>query len=318
MYNPEPAHVVSGRRFLYDAAFSSSHGDSACASCHIFGDMDHLGWDLGNPDQPNVPDPNVYVNTPSTRVFASMKGVMTTQSLRGMDNQGPMHWRSDRTGAAVEPSAPPNAGHFNERLAFKAFNVAFPGLLGRDSPIPDANMEAFTRFILKVMYPPNPDPNEPLTSFPPFLGIQINNPEGLSMLPAGFPIHEALDAYMMVFDSNFAPIVGQQVTLTDDNEAEARPRITLLRARALQDECQLIARDADNEGYLFGGSVYVRNQANKPPLTEAQLRTKAHPHGAVRARLSLPDSDVPRCAREGTPCSRPQDCTIEECDALEH
>ena len=140
MYNPEPAHVVAGRRFLYDAAFSSSHGDSACASCHIFGDMDHLGWNLGNPDQPNVPDPNVYVNTPSTRVFASMKGVMTTQSLRGMDNQGPMHWSGDRTGAAVEPSAQPNAGHFNERLAFKAFNVAFPGLLGRDSPMPDAAM----------------------------------------------------------------------------------------------------------------------------------------------------------------------------------
>ena len=93
MYNPEPAHVVSGRRFLYDAAFSSSHGDSACASCHIFGDMDHLGWNLGNPDQPNVLDPNVYVNIPfiPKKVFASMKGVMTTQSLRGMDNQGPMH-----------------------------------------------------------------------------------------------------------------------------------------------------------------------------------------------------------------------------------
>ena len=55
MYNPEPPHVVEGRRFLYDASFSSSHGDSACASCHIFGDMDGLGWDLGNPDEPDVP-----------------------------------------------------------------------------------------------------------------------------------------------------------------------------------------------------------------------------------------------------------------------
>ena len=125
------------------------------------------------------------------------------------------------------------------------------------------------------------DPNEPLTIFPPFLGIQINNPQGLSMLPAGFPIHEALDAYMMVFESNFDPIVGQQVTLTDDNEAEASPRIDLLMARALQDECQLIARDAENEGYLFDGSVYLRNKANKPPLTEAQLRAQAHPKGAV-------------------------------------
>ena len=40
----------TGRRFLYDARFSSSHGDSSCASCHIFGDFDSLAWDLGNPD----------------------------------------------------------------------------------------------------------------------------------------------------------------------------------------------------------------------------------------------------------------------------
>ena len=42
MYTPEPASVVHGRRFLYDAAFTSSHGDSACASCHVFGDNDGL------------------------------------------------------------------------------------------------------------------------------------------------------------------------------------------------------------------------------------------------------------------------------------
>ena len=50
MHNPEPASVVRGRRFLYDATLSSSHGDSVCASCHVFGDFDSLAWDLGNPD----------------------------------------------------------------------------------------------------------------------------------------------------------------------------------------------------------------------------------------------------------------------------
>ena len=34
LHNPEPDVVVNGRRFLYDARFSSSHGDQACASCH--------------------------------------------------------------------------------------------------------------------------------------------------------------------------------------------------------------------------------------------------------------------------------------------
>ena len=49
MLNPEPASVTNGRPFLYDAT-TSSHGDSACASCHIFGDFDGLAWDLGDPD----------------------------------------------------------------------------------------------------------------------------------------------------------------------------------------------------------------------------------------------------------------------------
>ena len=47
--HPEPANIIAGRRFLYDARETSANGTSACAS-HIFGDMDQLAWDLGNPD----------------------------------------------------------------------------------------------------------------------------------------------------------------------------------------------------------------------------------------------------------------------------
>ena len=48
---------------------------------------------------------------------------MTTQSLRGMANHGPMHWRGDRTGGNDAPSAQPDSGTFDERAAFKKFNV---------------------------------------------------------------------------------------------------------------------------------------------------------------------------------------------------
>ena len=34
--------------------------------------------------------------------------------------------------------------------------MAFPGLLGSDSELPTADMQAFSDFILQVMYPPNP------------------------------------------------------------------------------------------------------------------------------------------------------------------
>ena len=107
-------------------------------ACHIFGDFDSLAWDLGNPDddvhgQPEPdPDPRSLDLDPD---FHPMKGPMTTQSLRGMANHGPMHWRGDRTGGLDEPSVQPDGGAYDEDSAFKKFNVAFAGLLGRSGPL---------------------------------------------------------------------------------------------------------------------------------------------------------------------------------------
>ena len=159
LHNPEPANVVEGRPFLYDARFTSSRGDQACASCHIFGDFDALAWDLGNPDDEEVHNPSLPLLIPALGIdpdFHPMKGPMTTQSLRGMDNHGPMHWRGDRTGGNVESNAQPDGGIFNEQLAFKAFNGAFTGLIGRSATLTDDEMQKFTDFVLDVMYPPNP------------------------------------------------------------------------------------------------------------------------------------------------------------------
>lgn len=156
-YNPEPAIVQDGRRFLYDASLSSSHGDSACASCHIFGDFDSLAWDLGDPDGDILNNPGPFRVGPFIDPdFHPMKGPMTTQSLRGMANHGPMHWRGDRTGGNDEASSQPDNGAFDEDAAFKAFNGAFVGLLGRDQELTAGQMQAFTDYILEVMYPPNP------------------------------------------------------------------------------------------------------------------------------------------------------------------
>jgi YVTN family beta-propeller protein len=163
MFNPEPPSITIGRRFLYDASFSSSHGDAACATCHIFGDFDSLAWDLGNPDADMQADPNPFDNDPNqvtsaggTVAFHPMKGPMTTQSLRGMANHGPMHWRGDHTAALTEPNVEPNSGAYDTQLSFQQFNTAFTDVIGRGSQIPDEDMQAFGDFILQVMYPPNP------------------------------------------------------------------------------------------------------------------------------------------------------------------
>ena len=189
MWNPEPSTITAGRKFLYDATHTSALGDQACASCHIGGDFDGLAWDLGNPGGIPLPITTAFAQESDLRavpeavivsffgpviagVFAAympVKGPMTTQSLRGLDNHGSMHWRGDRNGAVQQFGAPfldggghpvvsaqPNGGMFDEFNAFKSFNVAFPGLVGNPAPLPDSDMTAFTNFMLEATYPPNP------------------------------------------------------------------------------------------------------------------------------------------------------------------
>jgi DNA-binding beta-propeller fold protein YncE len=158
LHNPEPASLVAGRRFLYDAALTSSHGDQACASCHIFGDKDELAWDLGNPDGDVVAAPEIsnFDLGVGQKDYHPMKGPLVTQSLRGLDNHGPMHWRGDRNGDGQGVNEQPNGGAFSEVLAFNAFNGAFINLIGREDELTAAQMQAFTDFQLQVMYPPNP------------------------------------------------------------------------------------------------------------------------------------------------------------------
>src|SRR5262249_36649034 len=169
--NPEPASVVEGRPMLYDATRFSGNGEASCASCHIFGDMDDLAWDLGNPDDAVKKNP-IPINfgdaatialgkilfgtrgdingTNNADDFHPMKGPMTTQTLRGLRNSGAMHWRGDRANGffGVDP--------FDSNLSFNNFIVAFEGLVGSaDMPSP-AEMQKFTDFQLQVLPPPNP------------------------------------------------------------------------------------------------------------------------------------------------------------------
>lgn len=160
MDTPEPSHIIEGRRFLYDARYTSSNGTVACASCHVFGDFDALSWDLGAPDSSTALNAGPFIArmeviaAPLTSHFLSVKGPMATQSLRGLANHGAMHWRGDRRGGDV--SAQPDQGAFDEEAAFKAFNVAFTGLNGRWEALSDEEMQAFTDFALEITYPPNP------------------------------------------------------------------------------------------------------------------------------------------------------------------
>ena len=153
MPNPEPATVVEGRPFLYDARLTSSNGNDSCATCHLFGDTDGLAWDLGDPNADRTPIENVFItgSAPVTPyAFHPLKGPMTTQSMRGLTGHGPMHWRGDRSGRDRLPD------ETLEEAAFKEFNEAFESLMGRAEPLTDEQMQKFTDFAMQIRYPPNP------------------------------------------------------------------------------------------------------------------------------------------------------------------
>jgi len=376
VYSPEPAIVRNGRPVLYDAQLTSSNGEAACAACHVFADFDSLAWDLGNPDDVPLANNNPFrVGGGST--FNPLKGPMTTQSLRGMANHGPMHWRGDRSGANN-----PGGSAFDEDADFKRFIVAFDGLLGRGGPISNADMQRFTDFILQVTYPPNPnraldntltanqqaghdlyfgrntdvvencngchalnptagffgtdgfmsiegEPQEfkiphlrnayekvgmfgmPKVAFfrdgnAASLGPQVR---GFGFLHDGsvdtlFRFHGAtvfgvndteraqLEQFVLAFDSNLAPIVGQQITLTSSNAATVGGRINLLIARAAASECEVVVKGnlgGEQRGWVRQLSGMFRSdRVTEPLLGDASLRAQAASAGQERTYTCVP------------------------------
>jgi mono/diheme cytochrome c family protein len=364
LFTPESASISAGRNLLYNARLTSSNGEASCASCHLFGDMDDLAWDLGDPDGAPFANPNPSppaVNFPpinDLKAFDPLKGPMTTQSLRGLSRAGPMHWRGDRTGGS-------NGGDpLDENAAFNAFNVAFPGLLGRDDGELDPDdMQALTTFALQLTYPPNPIraldnsltpqqqaglnlyhgrltdtvancngchqldraqgffgtgggstfeseamefkvahlrnayqkvgmfgqmPSDFFPSLSPtFMGDQVRSTGFLHdgsvatvfnflsasvfSLDPGNPRPQserrALEAFTIAFEADLAPVVGQQVTLSDTSGPDVDARITLLIQRAeanfvlpggtVAKECDLIVKGV--VGGVQRGWVYLGN-----------------------------------------------------------
>ncbi|NJK32939.1 MAG: hypothetical protein HC927_11320, partial [Deltaproteobacteria bacterium] len=66
-----------------------------------------------------------------------------------------------------------------------------------------------------------------------------------ALTPDGFQDFEKMRKvadFIFAMDTNLAPIVGQQITLTKHDFAAVLPRVDLLRERADEGECELIAK----------------------------------------------------------------------------
>jgi hypothetical protein len=121
------------------------------------------------------------------------------------------------------------------------------------------------------------------------------NPGGMPLTPEGMEMRRALEAFVLAFDSNLAPIVGQQITLTHANAAVAGPRIDLLMARADEGECDLVAKSrilVHEVGFLYvGGGLFKVSRAGFPLI----------PDGVVRSLAARPGREVTyTCAPPGS------------------
>lgn len=400
IFNPESASIVEGRPFLYDATLTSSFGDSSCAGCHVFGDVDGIAWDLGNPDNEVEINPNPYAalnfQLPEQRQLHPLKGPMVTQSLRGIADSGPLHWRGDRTGKDREE------GESIESAAFKEFNAALESLHGGETPLSEEQMQKFTDFALQLTYPPNPIRaldnsldllqtegkrifHEDRTTTPvlpligPFMNVCVqchelhpgedkygtggkmasvkssqdfkvphlrnlyqkvgmfgidsalrgllwNLPQirgfgfdhegtqdtlfthflfGFDLrgghvfarevgMPAKNLKAKALIAYLMAFDSNLAPIVGQQITLTAGSTDEVVDRIALFMQRAQvvspRPECDLVVKGIFNGESR--GWVMPRELGTADTIFQSDRSGQHHTYGELTQIAQEPGQEL--------------------------
>ncbi|MBW1756343.1 MAG: hypothetical protein JRJ80_09250, partial [Deltaproteobacteria bacterium] len=98
-----------------------------------------------------------------------------------------------------------------------------------------------------------------------------------------------LEALIMAFETDMAPIVGQQITLTDTSDAAVDTRITLLIDRADANfvlpvnintkECDLIVKGivgGQQRGWVYlGGDQFDPDKVAEPAWTRADLETAA-------------------------------------------
>jgi hypothetical protein len=136
----------------------------------------------------------------------------------------------------------------------------------------DGSTDTVFRFLTASVFRPTAD-----------VGFPVNNPDGT---------RRDVEQFLLAFDTDLAPIVGQQVTLTSTNGPAANPRVDLLISRAKASfvskslnpsgpvmECDLIARVAQNGrvmSYLYDPQAanFIPDDGSAP-ITDSTLRAIA-------------------------------------------
>jgi len=114
--------------------------------------------------------------------------------------------------------------------------------------------------------------------------------------PGGSAQRDNVADFVMVFDADQAPVVGQQVTLSPDSPAAAGARIDLLIARASvtspRPECDLIVKavvaGAARGWVRTSSGLFRSDRASEPLLADRDLRALASVRGQDLTYTAVP------------------------------
>lgn len=141
-YDPMPRLIREGRGQLFDARLSGN-GTASCGTCHLDADRDGMAWDLGDPggEMMTVFGQNLSVHDSTLRPYSlhPMKGPMVTQTLRGMQEGAPFHWRGDRP-------------------TLQSFNSTFDLLMGGEE-LNKTDMDNLADYLKSIVHHANPNRN---------------------------------------------------------------------------------------------------------------------------------------------------------------
>jgi hypothetical protein len=101
-----------------------------------------------------------------------------------------------------------------------------------------------------------------------------------------------VEQFLLAFDSNLAPIVGQQITLDATSGSDVGSRVDLLEARAALGECEVVVKGIESgeaRGWVrLGNGTFASDRASEPAMSDAQLRAVAATPGQALTFSCVP------------------------------
>jgi hypothetical protein len=101
-----------------------------------------------------------------------------------------------------------------------------------------------------------------------------------------------VEQFLLAFDSNLAPIVGQQITLDASSDPGVGTRIDLLEARAVQGECDVVVKGimaGEARGWVrLSDGTFASDRAAEPAKTDTELRAVGTTAGQTLTYTCVP------------------------------